>query len=382
MTKLGQFIESVSERNKSGLDIPVYSVSNTQGFCSEYFSKNVASKNTSTYKIVRKGYFAYNPSRINVGSVDFLRSADSVLVSPIYNVFRLLDGIDRRYLLYFLKSPLTQEEIDRRGKGGIRNNLKLETLADFDINIPSIEKQIKTVEVFESIERIIRLQEKYIETNEKLIKRVFLDTFGNPITNPKGWIKKPLLELGSLKNGMNFHEDNSGLSLPFVGVGDFKDKLFITVDSLRSTVILDSMPPSGLMLKDGDILLVRSNGNRQLVGRSVLVYPGKEKVTYSGFCIRYRITSEDILPMFVLSFFKYPTIRKILSGQSSGSNITNLNQRILSQLTIPIPPIELQRHYGEAVKGIYESMCKLKKQTELLVKLRNSLMRRFFSTEC
>ena len=341
MTKLGQFIESVSERNKSGLDIPVYSVSNTQGFCSEYFSKNVASKDTSTYKIVRKGYFAYNPSRINVGSVDFLRSADSVLVSPIYNVFRVLDGIDRRYLLYFLKSPLTQEEIDRRGKGGIRNNLKLETLADFDINIPSIEKQIKTVEVFESIERIIRLQEKYIETNEKLIKRVFLDTFGNPITNPKGWIKKPLLELGSLKNGMNFHE-----------------------------------------VKDGDILLVRSNGNRQLVGRSVLVYPGKEKVTYSGFCIRYRITSEDILPMFVLSFLKYPTIRKILSGQSSGSNITNLNQRILSQLTIPIPPIELQRHYGEAVKGIYESMCKLKKQTELLVKLRNSLMRRFFSTEC
>ena len=91
MTKLGQFIESVSERNKSGLDIPVYSVSNTQGFCSEYFSKNVASKDTSTYKIVRKGYFAYNPSRINVGSVDFLRCADSVLYLCVQHLFSAVD---------------------------------------------------------------------------------------------------------------------------------------------------------------------------------------------------------------------------------------------------------------------------------------------------
>ena len=68
---LGKFIKEYSERNKGNEDIPVYSVTNSQGFCTEYFGKEVASQDKTTYKIVPQGYFAYNPSRINVGSVDW-----------------------------------------------------------------------------------------------------------------------------------------------------------------------------------------------------------------------------------------------------------------------------------------------------------------------
>ena len=68
---LGKFIKEYSERNKGNEDIPVYSVTNSQGFCTEYFGKEVASQDKTTYKIVPQGYFAYNPSRINVGSVQF-----------------------------------------------------------------------------------------------------------------------------------------------------------------------------------------------------------------------------------------------------------------------------------------------------------------------
>ena len=73
---LGKFVTEYSVRNKGNEDIPVYSVTNSQGFCTEYFGKEVASQDKTTYKIVPQGYFAYNPSRINVGSVDWQRKEE------------------------------------------------------------------------------------------------------------------------------------------------------------------------------------------------------------------------------------------------------------------------------------------------------------------
>ncbi len=77
--KLGKYITEYSVKNKNNKKIPVYSVTNSEGFCTEYFSKDVSSKNRNTYKIVPYGYFAYNPSRINVGSIDWQRKEKEVM---------------------------------------------------------------------------------------------------------------------------------------------------------------------------------------------------------------------------------------------------------------------------------------------------------------
>lgn len=95
--KLGKYIKEYSVRNKANEDIPVYSVTNTQGFCQDYFGKEVASKDKSTYKIVPRGCFAYNPSRINVGSIDWQRNEDRVIVSPLYNVFSTSELLDQQF---------------------------------------------------------------------------------------------------------------------------------------------------------------------------------------------------------------------------------------------------------------------------------------------
>lgn len=98
MVRLGDYITEYSVKNKSNEDIPVYSVTNTQGFCTEYFSKDVSSKDKSNYKIVPRGCFAYNPSRINVGSVDWQRYEDRVIVSPLYNVFKVSPELENQNL--------------------------------------------------------------------------------------------------------------------------------------------------------------------------------------------------------------------------------------------------------------------------------------------
>lgn len=100
IVKLGTVISEYSVRNRLDEDIPVYSVTNERGFCTGYFSKDVSSKDRTTYKIVPKGYFAYNPSRINVGSIDWQHCEERVIVSPLYVVFGVDKSVDRQYLLH------------------------------------------------------------------------------------------------------------------------------------------------------------------------------------------------------------------------------------------------------------------------------------------
>lgn len=121
--KLSNFISEYSVRNKAGEDIPVYSVTNKEGFCKDYFSKDVASQDRSTYKIVPRGCFAYNPSRINVGSVDWQHREDRVIVSPLYVVFSVSEKLDKQYLYYYLKSEKCLYYIKELSSGSVRDNL-------------------------------------------------------------------------------------------------------------------------------------------------------------------------------------------------------------------------------------------------------------------
>ncbi len=156
--RLGDYIQEYSVRNKAEEDIPVYSVTNTQGFCRDYFGKEVASKDKSTYKIVPRGYFAYNPSRINVGSVDWQRNEDRVIVSPLYNVFSVSPLLDQQYLYYYLKSNFALQRIRAVATGSVRDNLKLEMLYEFPIRLPDIKKQKEIVESLDSVKYVISLR--------------------------------------------------------------------------------------------------------------------------------------------------------------------------------------------------------------------------------
>lgn len=171
--KLGNFISEYSVRNKAGDDIPVYSVTNKEGFCRDYFSKDVASQDRSTYKIVPRGCFAYNPSRINVGSVDWQHKEDRVIVSPLYVVFSVSKGLDQQYLYYYLKSEKCLYYIKELASGSVRDNLKLSMLKEFTIPNITLEEQRKAVMVLEQTDRLIALQERQMTVLDELVKSRF-----------------------------------------------------------------------------------------------------------------------------------------------------------------------------------------------------------------
>lgn len=374
--RLGDYIKEYSVKNKNNEDIPVYSVSNSLGFCKDYFGKEVASKNKTTYKIVPRGCFAYNPSRINVGSVDWQNEEERVIVSPLYNVFSVSPLLDQQYLLYYLKSNVTLSRIRAVASGSVRDNLKLSMLYEFPIDLISLDQQYDVVSTLNAVQKIIDLYQKELSGLDELVRARFMEMFGDPFLNEKGWITKPLIDMGNCKNGMNFHYNKNGCEVKCLGVGDFKDLSIINNIESLPTVSLNEMPSEEYMLRDNDIVFVRSNGNKALVGRSIVIYPGDVPTTFSGFCIRYRKYDDSIIVPYLLHVLKTDSFRNKMVGR--GANIQNLNQQILASLIIPVPPLELQNQFASFVQEIDKSRSRIQKSLEASQELFDSLIQEYF----
>ena len=147
---LGCYITQISQHNKNGKDLPVLSVSNKHGFVeqSEQFEDRIiASDDTSNYKIVSINDFAYNPARINVGSIARLKDKKCGIVSPMYICFRTSKNILPEYLELFFKTVAFSYEVGKRLEGSVRLCLSFESLCEIRIPVISIREQQSLVKI-------------------------------------------------------------------------------------------------------------------------------------------------------------------------------------------------------------------------------------------
>ena len=155
---------------------------------------------------------------------------------------------------------------------------------------------------------------------------------------PSDWKQYCLGELGKNKNGLNFHSEDKGIKIRILGVGDFGNLSVLRDVNALSEISMRFMPDDELLLKNGDIVFVRSNGSKELVGRNLLVYPQNEKVSFSGFCIRFRLSSDKITTAeYINLVLDNGVLKQKLQSENQGSNISNLNQSIIDNLQISIP---------------------------------------------
>ena len=249
-----------------------------------------------------------------------------------------------------------------------------------EIPLPPLDEQKRIAAILDKADTIRQKRKQAIELADEFLRSVFLDMFGDPVTNPKGWEVSTLNNFGSFKNGMNFSKDEVGNQLYCIGVGDFKSFDRICGTSRLSTINLNEIPDNGYLLQDNDLLFVRSNGNKALVGRCVSVHPGSEEVTFSGFCIRYRIELVELLDAdFVNYCLRIPSMKHAMLKGGQGANIQNINQQILSNLQIPVPPIELQKKYATLVASFRDLQEKLTSNQLVSLEAFNSLSQQAFS---
>ena len=152
--RLGTLIKQVSARNRDGLINIVMSVSNKHGFIaqSEQFEdRTVASEDTTNYKVIKSGIFAYNPARINVGSIAQYKGDETCIVSPMYLCFKCGVDVVGDYLEHFFSTKYFFKEMDKRLEGSVRQCLSFEALCNIPIPLPSIEQQHCTATIIGGI---------------------------------------------------------------------------------------------------------------------------------------------------------------------------------------------------------------------------------------
>lgn len=180
--ELGAIAHQTSERNKLCRYSNVLSVSNRFGFInqSEQFEdRNVASDDVRNYKVVHRGDFAYNPARINVGSIAMLKSFESGIVSPMYICFQVDDTIvDPSFFELFLETKAFKDEMEIRLEGSVRRCLSFEALCEIHMPRPALLVQRSITDKIGNISSKIKLEDSilraYIRQKEWLLKQMFI----------------------------------------------------------------------------------------------------------------------------------------------------------------------------------------------------------------
>ena len=178
---IGDVIEQISKRNKNNAIQNVLSVSNRQGFIKQsdqFENRNVASEDTSNYKIVEQNDFAFNPARINVGSIARLTTFEKGIVSPMYICFRTQENVAPEYIDYFFESKHFYCEIQKRLEGSVRQCLSFEGLCNIPLSLPSFEMQQLIGKRLFTLEQKIKTETDLLELLNKqkqyLLRQMFI----------------------------------------------------------------------------------------------------------------------------------------------------------------------------------------------------------------
>ncbi len=300
-------------------------------------------------------------------------------------LFKVPKNQDSYFLKYYLQTDYVQSKMQKEAKGSTQKFVGLGYLRNFPIAVPALPEQKRIVaildEAFDGIDRAIANTEKNLANARELF-----ESYLNAIFTQKGdgWKEKKLGDIATFRNGLNFTRSSKGESIKIVGVKDFQNYFWIQ-ESQLDFVTIDAELKEIDILRKGDILTVRSNGNKELIGRCVLAGELSEKTSHSGFTIRIRIQIEDIFPQFIVHYLKSRELRKQLTESGGGISISSLNQQGLSLITISFPTFLEQKSLVANIEEIASETQRLetiyRKKITALNELKQSILQKAFTGE-
>ena len=370
---LKHYIRECGARNKLRECTAVYSVTNSQGFVpsTDYFSKEVYSKDLTNYKIVKRGMIAYNPSRVNVGSLAVQNAEEQVIVSPLYVVISVDETqLLPEYLCYFLHSDIGLKEIAAHTAGSVRDSLKFSALQNIEITIRSVEEQRFIIRILQKVEALINKRRQTLNKLDDLVKSQFIEMFGDLRLNEKGWDLVPLSEIAEYYNGLTYKPEdvcNDGTlvlrsSNIQQGELDFADRIRVKCQVKER-----------LYVRDGDILMCSRNGSAKLVGKVAKIPQLSEPMTFGAFMMI--IHSE--FPDFLVTYFRTDAFREQIKTGAT-TTINQITATMLNKVMLPLPDRELIKKFSAFVEQTDKSKFRIKQNLEKLEILYKSLLQEYF----
>ena len=370
--KLEELVEEVSERTTVNNQHPVLTSSRSGIYLQEeYFKKQVASKDNTGYRIIRKGEFTYR-AMSDTGEFypNKLECTDIGIVSPAYPVFKIKDNrILPDYLKYYFKSRLFQKSITAFVQGSTRASMKFGKMKLISIDLPDKDKQNQILNTIGIIESIIDKYELEIDRLNNLIKARFVEMFGDKEEMKiSGYIDS--LEAGKSLAGTEKCE-NKVLKTGAVSYDYF--------DNTQTKYLpKDYQPLNAHKVNPGDVIISRMN-TIDLVGAAAYVWNVPDKVYLPDRLWKAKIKN-DANPVFVWQTIIHPKTKKLIrrmAGGTSGS-MKNISKNKFLEMLVKKATREEQDQFAAFVAQVDKSKFAVQKSLEKTQLLFDSLMQEYF----
>lgn len=352
--KLGENLQKNNNKNKSLKINNVESISNKSGFIKQTVQFNdyvIASKDLSNYYVIKSKQFAYNPSRINVGSIAYKEENENTsVISPLYVSFSTSNQMNDNFLWYWFKSESFKKQRIIYSEGGVRDTLSYQQLSDIRIGTPLKKEQQKIGDFFKKLDELITLNQDKLGKLKELKKGYLQKMFPSegetiPELRFKGfdyeWEEKKLRDITSgFKYGLNSASAEYDGKNKYLRITDIDDesRKFIKNNLTSPKIKLDEAIE--YQLSDGDILFARTGAS---VGKTYLYNKNDGIVYFAGFLIRIKANKEHDATFIYQNTLtnSYTNYIKIMS-QRSGQPGVNANEYKDFRLMTPLKKEQLR----------------------------------------
>lgn len=378
----------------------ILGVNNKIGLFDAY--TEVGNKINQSYKKMYVGDLAYNPYRINVGSIGLKdESHSNDYISPAYVVFSCKENLLPDFLYKIFKTETFSKIIRENTTGSVRQNLKFDTLSEIKIPLPKIAEQRKLLDDFYSKINLANSQEKEVEIIHQKIEDYIYQILGikkiveTPSNNKLKFAEFRIISRWSVdyisKNkhisnilqgeydtkrlgdfiishqyGLSSKSTDKPTGTPMLRMNNIYDSE-VVLDDIKYIQIEDHLLEKNI-LKKGDLLFNRTN-SKELVGKTAIFNEDGE-YTFASYLIRVKLDTSKVNIEYINYLFNSPILqfqkdmisRKIL-GQA------NINAQEMQDFLFPIPPLPVQDEIVSEIKNMKEKIKTLKQEAELNRKL-------------
>lgn len=369
--RLGDITENFNLRNKDKIQYPMFSVTNDRGFVpqSEQFEgRDMVGEDIKAYKIIHTNDFAYNPARINVGSIAMYTGEKPCMISSLYVCFKTTKEVNNEWLMQLLKTPKMNYYYNVNGEGGVRVYLFYPNFARIRMSIPKIEEQKKIAKLLNLIDERIAIQNKIIDKLQSLIKGINQRVFMNSGNNYK------LGEICEIRSG---YSGSQHLSKKGLKVSRIETISGHKVNMERVGYVAPFESSENYRLRVGDILFSNIN-SVEYIGNTAFI--DKDYDLYHGMNL-LRLTPNN---MVVIPFYLYlllntnRMLNRFKTVCNKAVSQASINQTELGKTVVQIPDINAQKQICELYQALYDKLESEKYANSLFQKQKQYLLRQMF----
>lgn len=286
--------------------------------------------------------------------------------------------LDSRYTMHYLNSPKIEHIAKNSTRGIGVQNLNVNTVRKYPIPLPPLQTQKKIVEVLDNAQELINLRKKQIELLDELIQSVFYDMFGDPVTNPKGWITynvenvcKKIVGGGTPSKSKSEYYIGE---IPWVTPKDMKTLNIVdSQDHINDLAIQNS---SAKLIPSGSLLMVIRSG---ILKRYLPVALNSVEVAINQDMKAFLLDDTKVDKYFFLYF--WIMAQRFILSKVRAVTADNIEFKQIKEMKMIAPPIELQNQFAQKVRKIQEQKELMQQSLTEMESNFNSLIQRAFKGE-